>query len=101
MQRNANLADLEKMLQNASSLAIVVVDTADNELSNVSQKNRESRVGVAGVNRRDSSLSLSVGSTFRLETCEHRHPDTLDSILRGWRGRPKFVHARCRQGLRG
>ena len=46
------------MLQNASSLAIVVVDTAENELSNVSQKNRGSRVGVAGVNRRDSSFSF-------------------------------------------
>ena len=32
-EKNANLVDLEKMLQNASLLAIVAVDTAENEPS--------------------------------------------------------------------
>ena len=35
VQRNANLVELEKTLQNASFLAIVAVDTAQNEPSKV------------------------------------------------------------------
>ena len=38
MQKNADLVDLEKPLKNAVTLAIVAVDTDENEPSKVSMK---------------------------------------------------------------